>query len=467
MTELADRLTRLADAAVADRPLIDPSLADQSTGLPSTSTSGSSGGRRRGPWLAAAAAVLVVVALAVVVAMGGEDDDSVTAGDGPTSTTAPTTTADVSVTTIPPDPPTLAIAFRLVDGDPPLGLEVRVRDAAGAVVAERASAEVEEPTSGGRVRVQRGLVVDLPGEGSYAVELAGATGSITCEVGTVLTGDRVVLPVASEGGPPSCLPAEAVEDWVSDSGEVGQGYLERPEAEVVAELQADGYASRVIGRDGVHLPVTRDVDPDRMDLMVFDGVVVFAALDGEPTAEGSRSAREPLAVVVVSTDGSVVSSGTATVRVGPDDVSIPWPTGVEGGTPTRGTLFPDLHPGAAVLTVSGPGRCTRDLDLVRSGLVVTVRLAADGTLPAGTCPASVESVADHVERMAEAFAGNPEVPAYEGLSEAEALGRARDEGLEVRILARDGLPFGAASDHRPDRINLVLYDDEVRAAALF
>lgn len=37
----------------------------------------------------------------------------------------------------------------------------------------------------------------------------------------------------------------------------------------------------------------------------------------------------------------------------------------------------------------------------------------------------------------------------------------------MRVLARDGLRFGQDDDLPTNRVNLVVYDDEARAAAVF
>lgn len=56
---------------------------------------------------------------------------------------------------------------------------------------------------------------------------------------------------------------------------------------------------------------------------------------------------------------------------------------------------------------------------------------------------------------------------FVGRSEAEAASAARAAGLEVRIVGRDGTCLGHDDDLRLDRINFVVSDGEVVAAARY
>lgn len=260
MTEIQDRMARLAAAAAGDRRLTDPS-----TSTPISAR------RRMWPW--AAAALLVLVAVAVVAGGDDDDDGSVTAGPA------------AEVPTSAPVAPVLSIAFT---GSPsaaqmPLGLTVTVRDAEGNLLAERTSTEVEAAVDGRSdlVFVDRGLIVELPGEGTYAVEVAGAGGAVTCEVGPVAPGDRVILPIGTGGSAPTCSPVERASDWVAargDDGVVGSTYVGLSEAAAEGRAEAAGYTTRVVGRDGLDFVITADLDPNRLDLLVFDGVVLGAGL---------------------------------------------------------------------------------------------------------------------------------------------------------------------------------------------
>jgi hypothetical protein len=441
VTELADRLTRLADAAVADRTLTDPSTAPPEHGP-----------RRRAPWLGAAAALLLVVAV-VALAARTRGDEPVTAG--------PSTTERES----PPADPVLSVAFQLVNGDPPLGLRVVVRDEAGETIAERTTAEVEETIGDDPVRVviRSGLVVDLPGAGGYTVELNGPDTAVTCAVGSVAAGARIVLSVSVDDGPPRCAPATAVEDWAPASTEDGAAYVGLTEAEAETQATADGLRPEVSGRDGVQLPTTRM----GLELWLYDGVVVAATGSGEPGSDAPR-VREPLAVVVVPVGGVLDVAGDAQIRVGGEAQTRSWPTGVPEVGSSAGTLFADLPAGQGVVEVTGlAGPCTVELDVADEGTVVTVEVEPDGSFPTGECEPIVETLAEHVDRITDGWDTYEAAPEYVSRRESAAYGLAAEEGRSVRIVSRDGLTSALTDDLRPDRLNLVLYDGEVRAAALF
>lgn len=59
------------------------------------------------------------------------------------------------------------------------------------------------------------------------------------------------------------------------------------------------------------------------------------------------------------------------------------------------------------------------------------------------------------------------VPEYVGLGEAEATERAEDDGLQVRVVGRDGECFAVTMDIRDDRVNFEVADDVVIAAAIY
>ncbi len=446
MTELVDRMTRLADAAVGDNRLADPSA--------SVAVDGRRPGR---PWLGlgAAAALLALVAVAAVLVVGRDDEGPVTAGPS-------TTAADPSSTTVPLPDPVLSVAFDHPYG-PPLGIAVTVRDGTGAVVAERASSEVEEPLAGGRVAVSSGLVVDLPGAGEYRVDLAAPGSLSTCELGPLDLGYRLILRVDVEGTP-TCGAVESVEEWAGDSTDVGQRLLGLTEAEAGRQAAADGYDTRVTGRDGIGLAITADLRPDRLDLRVFDGVVVAASGVGE-TIHGEPRVTEPLAVVITSTDGPLTGSGTVLVVVGDEGVEREWRPAPDDDTSTS-VLIDDLPPGPATLELQGQA-CTMSFDLAATGTVVTVAVPPDGSPDGGECQAMVDPLDQHIATIVEGWGDYDRPEGYIGVTEDEARQRAEAEGLTVRVIARDGRSGAHTDDLRTDRVNLILYDDEVRAAALF
>jgi hypothetical protein len=59
-------------------------------------------------------------------------------------------------------------------------------------------------------------------------------------------------------------------------------YLGLDAADADAVAARAGLATRVVAADGVERVITMELRPDRLDLMVFDGVVVAALLPDEP-----------------------------------------------------------------------------------------------------------------------------------------------------------------------------------------
>ncbi len=79
-----------------------------------------------------------------------------------------------------------------------------------------------------------------------------------------------------------CAQVQSVEEWAANrTGPTGVDYIGLTEAEADARAEAAGLTTRVVGVDGMDLVVTMDLRPDRLNLMLFDGVVVAAQLDGE------------------------------------------------------------------------------------------------------------------------------------------------------------------------------------------
>jgi hypothetical protein len=85
-----------------------------------------------------------------------------------------------------------------------------------------------------------------------------------------------------------CARVETVEEWVAHrTGATGEPYVGLGETEAVDRADAAGLETRIAGRDGVDLVLTMDFRPDRLNLLVFDGVVVAAQLDGEEPVAGT------------------------------------------------------------------------------------------------------------------------------------------------------------------------------------
>jgi hypothetical protein len=271
--ELRERLQHLADAGADGIELTRPETA----------------GRTRPRWSgapaltigAAAAALIVIVAGAVLVTNGGGNDPAVVARDGRASFDHD---AVVAVT--------YGYASEVVT-TPQVDLKLRFLDADGDVFAERSWDEALVPSPGGQpgqVAVLGGLLQDVPaGDLRLEATLQSADGPSSCtQPFTAATGDQLILDLQigtdpGSGGDPLCAPVESVAEWAHGrtSGPIGEAYVGLPEAEAEAKADSAGLATRVVANDGMGLAITSDLRCDRLDLMVFDGVVVAADLPQE------------------------------------------------------------------------------------------------------------------------------------------------------------------------------------------
>ncbi|MGH9112109.1 MAG: hypothetical protein ACRDZN_07425 [Acidimicrobiales bacterium] len=277
MNNLRERLDRLADAAADGVDVTRPDTAVVASRRPWWRTR---------PALATAAALAVAAAgtTAVFVGGGGGDgdgDDDVAAGD---EAQVPPVTHDALVSVTYGD---ASVGTESVD------LTLRFLDADGRVIAERSWSEVEQAIDGspGETVVMGGLVQGVPA-GDLALEatlrpLSGDPVSCT-QPFTAGAGDRLILGLqlgataAGPGADPACAGIQPVEDWVAGrTGESGVAYIGLTEAEAETQAQSEGLTTRVVATDGMDLAVTMDLRPDRLDLMLFDGVVVAAQPGGE------------------------------------------------------------------------------------------------------------------------------------------------------------------------------------------
>jgi hypothetical protein len=241
------------------------------------------------PALVAAVALLVVAAVTALVAFFGSDDgddDLAVGADGDDSRGSAGRVADAVVAVTYGD---ASVSTGSVD------LELRFLDADGSVIAARSWSEVEQPVAGapGGAVVMGGLLQRVPA-GDLSLEATlqqnGEPASCT-QPFTAAAGDHLILrlqPVSA--AETECAQVQAVEDWTANrTGPTGVDYIGLTEAEADARAEAAGLTTRVVGVDGMDLVVTMDLRPDRLNLMLFDGVVVAAQLDGE-RAVPSRSA---------------------------------------------------------------------------------------------------------------------------------------------------------------------------------
>ncbi len=278
--DLRNRLDRLVDAAADGIDLARPDAAAATRGRPWW---------RTGPALATAAALAVAAAgtTAVLVGGGGGGDDD---GDN-----------DVAVgndAEVPSDTYDALVSVTYGDaslGTEPVDLTLRFLDAGGHVIAERSWSEVEQPIDGAprETVVMGGLAQGVP-TGDLALEATVRPPSgepVSCtQPFTAGTGDRLILRLqlgattdAGPGAGPACAAVQPVEDWTEGrTGSTGVAYIGLTQADAESRAQSEGLTTRVVGSDGMDLAITMDLRGDRLDLVLFDGVVVAAQLGGEP-----------------------------------------------------------------------------------------------------------------------------------------------------------------------------------------
>jgi hypothetical protein len=273
VNNLRERLDRLADAGAEGIEVTRPDRRQTS----------------RPPWrnrpaLVAATALLVVAAVTAFAALVGRDDgdDDVAVGadrDDLGGSGGQATDAVVAVTY-----GDASVSTGTVD------LELRFLDADGSVIAERSWSEMEQPAAGApsEAVVMGGLLQRAPaGDLSLEATLQQDGEPVSCtQQFTAAAGDRLILRLQlGSGADTECAQVQSVEDWTANrTGPTGVDYIGLTEAEAGARAEAAGLTTRVVGVDGMDLVVTMDLRPDRLNLMLFDGVVVAAQLDGEGAA---------------------------------------------------------------------------------------------------------------------------------------------------------------------------------------
>jgi hypothetical protein len=97
--------------------------------------------------------------------------------------------------------------------------------------------------------------------------------------------DRFILRVQPPGDDlDECAPTETIAEWVADAttGPTGNIYRGLHLDEAEARAEDEGLTTRVVGLNGADLVVTMDLRPDRLDLRVFEDVVVAASLPTDP-----------------------------------------------------------------------------------------------------------------------------------------------------------------------------------------
>ena len=130
--------------------------------------------------------------------------------------------------------------------------------------------------------------------------------------------------------------------------------------------------------------------------------------------------------------------------------------------PVRLVSFVRISPGGAVPPPEGPG-CETDVDIADGDTArVTLLLQSDPDASGGCAAVSAASAA--ADEMLAMPRGLP-APGFVGLTTDEAEAEAADRGWTVRVVAEDGERFMVTEDYNPDRVNLVVEQGKVTAAA--
>jgi hypothetical protein len=273
------------------------------------------------------------------------------------------------------------------------------------------------------------------------------------------------------------------------TGPTGESYIGLTQAEADEQARATGLTTRVVGVDGMDLAATMDFRPDRLNLMLFDGIVVAAQLDGEEAAAGGTEPGglecPPNASCGTAVAGPLPAGhGTLVIDLEPVDGAPP----IKGVTvalelyDSRGELVaePDWSQSVsgALVTTAPAGRlrlvsvtrsasapeglrCATPIEVPdRDSTRVTLLLAEDAS---GAC-GSVAAASFDADRLLGMPGGLP-APGFVGLSEEEAIEAAASRGWTIRVLARDGEGDARTDDYQPERVNLVIQDGRVTAAA--
>jgi hypothetical protein len=487
VNELRQRLERLADAG-----------AD---GIDVTRPEPLGGTQRWWQWrgvpalVAAAALITIVVGIATITNDGNGDDAVVVTDDGP---------VDLS-------PAAVAVTYGEASvGTAPVDLVLRFFDADGEVVsAERSWSEVEEPIDGapGEVVVLRGLVQEVPaGDLRLEATLQRPDGPVSCTQPFATTaGARLILrlQIGTDPGPgadPVCASIETVEEWVQGrTSGTGAAYVGLTEPEAEARAEADGLTTRVVAADGMAFVITADLRPDRLDLMVFDGVVVASQLGGEepmadPPATGPTDPDDDpvvapegegtLAIDLEPIDGVFIEGFDVTLRfhdaagdlfaerewsdavteAGDTDIDAYYSYVLHETVPAgqvRLVTYMRISPGGAIPPPEGPG-CDTTIDIA-AGDTARVTLLFSPEDLSGGCAAVTSATATADESL-----GLPRglpAPGFVGLTEDEATSQAAAHSWTVRVVARDGEGLVRTEDYNPERVNVVVEDGIVTAAA--
>lgn len=208
---------------------------------------------------------------------------------------------------------------------------------------------------------------------------------------------------------------------------------------------------------------------------------MVTALGGEPVEEPAAGA---LAVDLEVIEGIMVEGFDVTLRFyGPDGALVAereWVDAVQQARlgdeigdhydfvlrqkvpagANRLVSYVRVSPGGPVPPPEGPG-CVTDVE-VPAGDTPRVTLQFGPDAHTGACSSVAAATADADRLLGR---GRLPAPGFVGLGEVSALDAAADRGWAARVVARDGESFTVTMDYRQDRVNLVVEDGSVTAAA--
>jgi hypothetical protein len=278
--DLHDRLDALATAGARGVELARPDAAEP----------GRPWRRGRPALIPAAVAVLAIAGAAVGLTARGDRGEVVRTGPD-SSPAREDTSGDASAW----DGDVAAIVAVVpgngagVPGDGIVGASMAVvfLDPSGDEIARRNMAELTDDKPG---ILEGGMLQGVPA-GSQRVELTMHEHNEILQCTRAFhadPGEQIILRIEAltrleASGPPRCPGRdESVAQWAAGaSGPTGEPYVGLTLTEAEERARQEGLTSRVVGRDGAHLAVPTDFEPDRLNLMVFAEVVVAARLDTE------------------------------------------------------------------------------------------------------------------------------------------------------------------------------------------
>lgn len=487
--DLRPRLHHLADQAAADVEVINPEEA-----------------RRMARWgalvpvLAVGATLLLLAVGTAIVTLTGDDESApevATAGeDGGSSG------------------PQVAVTFGTGGGSNPADLTLRYLDGDGNEIATRQWREVEEtmPDIPDEMFAFRGVLQDVP-TGDLTLEatlqLPGEDPQSCTQPFTMGDGDRLVVDLQpgplgaafdlAEGGrlvddethPPeiTCGQLVPLADMIDgQTTPTGEAYLGLTLDEAEQRADEENLTVRLVGEDGMGLAATDDLQPDRLDVVLWDDHIVAAELPCENPlydcegAGGTTTHGGQAAVIHGSSGGDPIDLTLRFLDTEGDEDELAWRHWSEAeneasspGTPMG--ILQDLPVGqfrieASLLIAGETTECTQTVTIadgdrlvvdLQPGPIGTALDEAAGSTPAPEPDVECATVSPLEDELSET---TPTGESYLGLTLAEAERQARDDDLTIRVVSEDGMSGILTADWVGTRLDVVLWDNEIVAAWL-